>query len=57
MKEFIAGLSTGYLLTSIFSIPALPTYFWFFATGLTIVCSMFALAWWKVNDDLVDGDF
>ncbi len=57
MKKYIIGMLAGYLLTSIFSIPALPAYFWFFVTGLGIVCSMFGMAWWKINDDITEGDF
>ena len=57
MKKFITGMLAGYLLTSIFSIPALPTYFWFFSGGAGIVVFMLALAWWKFNDDLYEGDF
>ena len=57
MKKFAIGMLAGYLLTSIFSIPALPTYFWFFSGGGFVLGLMFALAWWKFNDDLHEGDF
>ena len=57
MKEFVIGMLAGYLLTSIFSIPALPHYFWFFTGGVTIVSLMFWLAWYRFNDDLHDGEF
>ena len=57
MKKFAIGMLAGYLLTSIFSIPALPTYFWFFSGGAFVLGLMLALAWWKFNDDLHEGDF
>ena len=57
MKKFIAGLSTGYLLTSLFSVPAPHAYFWYFISGTVVIGLMFALAWWKLNDDLYEGDF
>ena len=57
MKRFIAGLSTGYLLTSLFSIPAPPSYFWYFIFGTAAIGLMFAMAWWKLNDDLYEGEY
>ena len=57
MKKFVVGMLAGYLLTSIFSIPALPPYFWYFTGGCTIVGIMMLTAWWKFNDDLHDGEF
>ena len=57
MKKIAIGMLAGYLLTSIFSIPALPTYFWFFAGGTGVLGLMLTLAWWKFNDDLHEGDF
>ena len=57
MKKFTFGVLTGYLLTSIFSIPALPTSFWFFLGGIGILTLILLLAWWKFNDDLHEGDF
>ena len=57
MKKYIIGMLAGYLLTSIFSIPPLPSYFWFFISGLTMVVLVFALGWWKLNNDLHEGDF
>ena len=50
MKKFGIGMLAGYLLTSIFSIPALPTYFWFFSGGLAIVITMVVVAWWRFNE-------
>ena len=57
MKKFVIGLFAGYLLTSIFSIPALPLYFWYFWGGCSILGIVFWLAWQRFNDDLYDGDF
>ena len=57
MKKIGIGLLAGYLLTSIFSIPAPPTYFWFFTSGVGIFALMFFLAWWRLNDDLHEGEF
>ena len=57
MKKVMIGVLTGYLLTSIFSIPALPTSFWYFMGGVTIVSFTVFLAWWRFNDDLHDGEF
>ena len=57
MKKIAIGMLAGYLLTSIFSIPALPTYFWFFSGGAFVLGLVFTLAWWKFNDDLHEGDF
>ena len=57
MKKFAIGVLAGYLLTSIFSIPALPTYFWFFIGGTGIMSLVLALGWWRFNDDIHEGDF
>ena len=57
MKKFTIGLLAGYLLTSIFSIPALPMSFWYFVGGLSILAIIGAIAWWRFNDDLHEGDF
>tara|TARA_Y100000593_G_C4219126_1_gene290875 strand:+ start:119 stop:292 length:174 start_codon:yes stop_codon:yes gene_type:complete len=57
MKKFIIGLSTGYLLTSLFSIPSPPQYFWYFIIGSFIVGLAIMKAWWRFNDDIYEGDF
>ena len=57
MKKFSIGMLAGYLLTSIFSIPALPSSFWYFMGGLTIMSIVLMLAWWRFNDDLHEGEF
>ena len=57
MKKVMIGVLTGYLLTSIFSIPALPASFWYFTGGAMIVFLATWLAWWRFNDDLHDGEF
>lgn len=57
MKRFSIGVLAGYLLTSIFSIPPLPSSFWHFMGGITIMSIVMAVAWWRMNDDLHEGDF
>ena len=57
MKKFTIGLLAGYLLTSIFSIPSLPTYFWYFSGGMGIVVFVMMAGWWRLNDDIYEGDF
>ena len=57
MKTFTIGLLAGYLLTSIFSIPALPRSFWFFSGGVFVCCLIIWNAWRRFNDDLYEGDF
>ena len=57
MKKFTIGLLAGYLLTSIFSIPALPSYFWYFSGGASIVGLTLWSAWQRFNDDVYDGEF
>ena len=57
MKKFTIGLLAGYLLTSIFSIPALPAAFWYFTLGTSIVGGILLNAWWRFNDDLHGGEF
>ena len=57
MKKYVIGMLAGYLLTSIFSIPALPDYFWFFFGGVITVSLIFWSAWYRLNDDLYDGEF
>ena len=57
MKKFIAGLSTGYLLTSLFSVPTPHVYFWYFALGVGIISLSLSIAWKKLNDDLHEGEY
>jgi len=57
MKKFAIGVLTGYLLTSIFSIPALPSTFWYTASVFTAIALLLTVAWFKFNDDLHDGEF
>ena len=57
MKKFVIGMLAGYLLTSIFSIPALPASFWYFMAGSGVLFGMLLSAWWRFNDDLHEGDF
>jgi hypothetical protein len=57
MKKFSIGLLAGYLLTSIFSIPALPDSFWFFSGGIGVLTLILWSAWKRFNDDLYEGEF
>ena len=57
MKKFAIGLFAGYLLTSIFSIPALPIYFWYFWGGMGVISLILWNAWVRFNDDIHEGDF
>ncbi len=57
MKTFSIGLLAGYLLTSIFSIPALPDSFWYFTGGVFVCFLILRNAWHRFNDDLYEGDF
>ena len=57
MKRFIAGLLTGYLLTSFFSISAPSVTFWFWLGTIFMLCIPVGYAWYKMNDDLHEGDF
>ena len=57
MKKFVIGMLAGYLLTSIFSIPALPVGFWYFTGSTIIMLGVLLMAWWRFNDDLHEGDF
>ena len=57
MKKFVIGMLAGYLLTSIFSIPALPGSFWYFLSGVTTVVLILWCAWNRFNDDVHDGEF
>ena len=57
MKKFTIGLLAGYLLTSIFSIPALPVHFWYFWGGVIVLGLVVWNAWHRFNDDLHEGEF
>mgnify|MGYP005732366911 FL=1 len=57
MKKFAIGLLAGYLLTSIFSIPALPIYFWYFWGGMGVISLILWNAWVRFNDDIHEGEF
>ena len=57
MKKVMYGMLAGYLLTSIFSIPALPSSFWFFSAGLGILGLIIWNGWRRFNDDMYEGDF
>lgn len=57
MKKFLFGGVTGYLLTSIFSIPPLPSYFWYTMGGICVMALIGFLGWRRFNDDMHEGDF
>ena len=57
MKKVMYGMLAGYLLTSIFSIPALPSSFWFFSGGVGILTLILWNGWRRFNDDMYEGDF
>ena len=57
MKRFIAGLSTGYLLTSLFSISAPPATFWFWMGMIFMLYIPIGYVRHRLNDDLHDGDY
>jgi len=57
MKKFTLGMLAGYLLTSIFSIPALPEYIWYFLGGVTSLVLILWCAWNRFNDDIHEGEF
>ena len=57
MKKFMIGLLAGYLLTSIFSISAPPTWFWWIAVFVGASVASAGACWHRFNDDLHDGEF
>ena len=57
MKKFIVGMLVGYLLTSIFSISAPPTWFWGAVGFLAVGATSAGVFWYRFNDDLHEGEF
>ena len=57
MKNVMIGMLAGYLLTSIFSIPALPQSFWYFLGGVMSLSLVLWCAWYRFNDDIHEGEF
>lgn len=57
MKKIVIGMLAGYLLTSIFSIPALPASFWYFSGCLSVLSLVLWSGYRRFNDDLHDGEF
>jgi len=51
MKQFMIGGITGYLLTSIFSIPSPPTLFWWILGLFSAVGAYVYFVWSKLDDD------
>ena len=55
MKKYVIGGVAGYLLTSIFSIPSPPSFFWW-TTGLSLaIASYLYFVWWRF-DNATYGD-
>ena len=49
MKKYVIGGVAGYLLTSIFSIPSPPSFFWW-VTGLSLaIGSYLYFVWWRFD--------
>jgi len=57
MRKFVLGMLAGYLLTSIFSIPALPATFWYFTSIVATLALLLLAAWHRFNNDMYDGEF
>ena len=57
MKKFMLGLSAGYLLTSIFSIPAPPIWFWWVVIFLGASAASMGACWYRFNNDMHVGEF
>lgn len=57
MKQFLIGGIAGYLLTSIFSIPAPPMWFWWIAVFVFASVATAGAYWKRFNNDLYDGEF
>lgn len=57
MKNFVIGLSVGYLLTSLFSIPPPQLWFWSICGVSLFIVGAVGSVWYKLNDDFVDGEF
>ena len=57
MKKFIYGLSTGYLLTSFFSIQAPPTVFWVTLISFLTIVVPLAYVKHRLDDDIHEGEF
>ena len=55
MKKYVIGGVAGYLLTSIFSIPSPPSFFWW-TIGLSLaIASYLYFVWWRF-DNATYGD-
>ena len=57
MKQFLIGGTAGYLVTSIFSIPSPPIWFWWFVIFIVASVASMGACWYRFNDDLHDGEF
>jgi len=57
MKKFIMGLSTGYLLTSFFSIQAPSISFWAIVVSFVVLATPVGYVWYRFNDDICEGEF
>lgn len=57
MKKFLYGGIAGYLLTSIFSIPALPMAFWYSLAMVGVICLVLWIGWRRFDNDMHEGDW
>jgi len=57
MKQYLIGGIAGYLLTSIFSIPAPPVWFWVVCAFVGAGVATAGACWYRFNNDLHDGEF
>ena len=57
MKKFLYGGIAGYLLTSIFSIPALPMAFWYSLGVLGVIALVLWIGWRRFDNDMHEGDW
>ena len=51
MKQFLMGGITGYLFTSIFSIPSPPVIFWWSLILISALSSYLYFVWWRMDND------
>ena len=52
MKKYLIGGIAGYLLTSIFSIPSPPNWFWWLVCLVIAIMSYLYFVWWRMDTDI-----